>query len=130
MKLNNFLDMIKDTESNQLSLDFDGVIHDSYQGFHDGTIYGDPLPGALDAVKHLSEILKYDLTIFTCKANPERPLIDGKTGVELIWDWLKKYDIDKYIKDIVYTKPNAVAYVDDKGIRFENWDDTLKQLER
>ena len=54
MKLNKFLDMINNTESNQLCLDFDGVIHDSYQGFHDGTIYGDPLPGALEAVKYLS----------------------------------------------------------------------------
>ena len=43
---------------------------------------------------------------------------------------LKRAHSEKYIKDIVYTKPNAVAYVDDKGIRFENWDDTLKQLER
>ena len=43
--LNDFLDMVKDTEKSQLGLDFDGVIHKNSKGFHDGTIYDEPLEG-------------------------------------------------------------------------------------
>ena len=37
-----------------LGIDFDGVIHNMDKGFHDGTCYGDPLPGALEAIRNLS----------------------------------------------------------------------------
>ena len=35
---------------------------------------------------------------------------------------LKQYNIDKYIKDVTYNKPNALFYIDDKAISFKNWD--------
>ena len=38
-----------------ISIDFDGVIHDWNKGWHDGTCYGEPIEGALEAVKLLSE---------------------------------------------------------------------------
>ena len=129
MNRKEFLDMVEHTEKTQLGLDFDGVIHKNSKGFHDGTIYDEPLDGALEAVKYLNTILGYDLVIYTCKATPARPLVDGKTGIELVWEWLEKYDIKKYIKDVTYIKPNAVAYIDDKGIRFNNWSECLKQIE-
>ena len=72
----------------------------------------------------------YKIVIFTCKANPNRPLINGKTGIELIWEWLKKYDYDKYISDIVYEKPNAKYYIDNKAIKFRNWKQILMLLEK
>ena len=125
MKLNNFLEMIKNTESKQIGVDFDGVIHKSSKGFHDGTIYDEPIDGAVSSIKILNESLGYDLVIYTCKANPDRPLIDGKTGIELIWEWLDKYGIKENIKDVTYTKPNAVAYIDDKAIKFDNWNDMI-----
>ena len=34
-----------------IAIDFDGVIHDDYLGFHDGTIYGPPIKGSLEAIK-------------------------------------------------------------------------------
>ena len=42
--------------------------------------------------------------------------------------WLKKYNIDKYIKDVTYNKPNALFYIDDKAITFNNWNNTLKHV--
>jgi hypothetical protein len=72
--------------------------------------------------------LGYDLVIYSCKATPDRPLVDGKTGIELIWGWLDKYGIKENIKDVTYIKPNAVAYIDDKGITFTNWSDVIDQL--
>ena len=110
----------------QLAIDFDGVIHKSSKSFHDGTIYDDPVDGVEEALKQLSK--DYILIIYTCKANPERPLIGGNTGIELIWDWLRKYDLDLYIGDIVYGKPNAKYYIDDKAICFTNWKQVLNLI--
>jgi ribonucleotide monophosphatase NagD (HAD superfamily) len=128
MEKNDFLNMVKDTEKNQLGLDFDGVIYKNSKGFHDGTMYDEPLNGAIESLKYLNETLGYDLVIYTCKANPERPLVNGKTGIELVWEWLEKYGVKDNIKDVTYIKPNAVAYVDDKGITFNNWGDCIKQI--
>lgn len=127
MNTQDFLAQIDRDTENVLCLDFDGVIHDHSLGFHDGTIYGDPLDGALESIKTLSS--RYKLIIYTCKANPDRPLISGKTGVELIWEWLDKHGVRDYISDVTYTKPSAVAYIDDKAIRFESWAQISKQTD-
>ena len=116
-----------ENEANNLAIDFDGVIHNMDKGFYDGTCYGDPLPGALQALEQLSK--QYNIIIYTAKAKPNRPLVNGKTGEELIWEWLEKYKIASLVKEITCEKPRAVAYIDDKGIRFNNWKDTLKELD-
>ena len=112
--------------ANQLAIDFDGVIHKNSKGFHDGTIYDEPMPGAIDAIKSLSLI--YDIVVFSAKAKPDRPLVNGKTGEELIWEWLGKYNLIHYIKLVTSEKPRAVAYIDDKAIHFTNWEDTLNEI--
>ncbi len=121
-----FLEQVNKGEANVIAVDFDGVIHSSELGFHDGTIYGTLLPGAAEALKELAN--KYTVIIYTCKANPERPLINGMTGIELIWEWLESHNLDKFISDITFDKVNASYYIDDKGIRFNNWDDVLKKV--
>lgn len=111
-------------QSNTIAIDFDGVIHDSYQGWGDGTCYGDPLPGALEAIKQLSKT--YKIIIFTAKAKPDRPLVNNKTGRELVTEWLQRHNVLDCVKDITSEKPRAELYIDDNGYRFENWNDTLK----
>lgn len=111
-----------------IAIDFDGVVHNDYLGYNDGTIYGEPIEGSIQSIKRLSK--NYILKIYSCKSNPNRPLVDEKTGTELIWEWLEKYGIKEYIEDVVWGKPNAVIYIDDKGYRFENWNDTLEQLNK
>ena len=125
-EIDNFIEKVVKNETDTLAIDFDGVIHDHNLGFHDGTVYGNPIPGAIEAIKKLSK--KYKIVIFTCKANPKRPLIKGKTGPELIWEWLEKYDLKSCVKDVTYDKINALYYIDDKAISFNNWDSTLKHL--
>jgi 5'(3')-deoxyribonucleotidase len=115
-------------QSNVVAIDFDGVLHDAYQGWGNGTCYGNPLPGAIDAIKELSK--KYKIIIFTAKAKPDRPLVNGKTGTELVQEWFKKYNILDYISGITSEKPRAELYIDDNGYRFENWNDTLKFIEK
>ena len=127
MNIKEFDKLQHERNTNQLAIDFDGVIHKSSKSFHDGTIYDDPVDGVEEALKQLSK--DYILIIYTCKANPERPLIGGKTGIELIWDWLRKYDLDLYIGDIVYGKPNAKYYIDDKAIKFTSWNQVIREVD-
>lgn len=126
MNLEEYSKLQHEENSKQLAIDFDGVVHGNSKGFYDGTVYDDPIPGAIDAIKKLSE--KYTLVLFTAKVKPDRPLVNGKTGKELVWDWLVKHKINSYIKDITCEKPRAVAYIDDRGIRFESWEKTLLAL--
>lgn len=123
-----FLEKVKKEISSTIGVDFDGVIHKNSKGFHDGTIYDDPLPGTKEALANLAE--EYTLVIYTCKANPERPMVGGKTAVEMMWEWLKKHDLSQYISDITNKKPRALFYIDDKVIRFSSWDQALNDVNK
>ena len=111
----------------QIGIDFDGVIHKNSKGYYDGTIYDDPIEGTEESLKRLSE--KYTLILYTTKAKPDRGLINGRPTIELIWEWLDKHNLSKYISKITSEKPRAVAYIDDKAVRFHNWDKCLENLE-
>ena len=128
MNINDFKTLINKEDKNTIAVDFDGVIYTGSKGFYDGTIYDVPIDDTTAGLEYLSK--NYKIVIYTCKANPNRPLINGKTGIELIWEWLKKYDYDKYISDIVYEKPNAKYYIDNKAIKFRNWKQILMLLEK
>lgn len=113
--------------SNQIAIDFDGVIHMNSKGFHDGTVYDLPVEGAIESLKELSS-KGFDIVLFTAKVKPDRPLVNGKTGSELVWEWLSKYKIDKYIKEVTCEKPRALCYIDDKAIEFKTWDKVIDRL--
>ena len=108
---------------NNLSIDFDGVIHNSNKGFHDGSCYGNPIEGSVEAIKELSK--KFRIIVFTAKAKPDRPLVDGKNGIDHVKEWLTKYGLIDYITEITAEKPRAFLYIDDNGLRFEDWNTTL-----
>jgi len=128
MKNNTHFPPGHETDKNNIAIDFDGVIHCFNKGWHDGTCYGEPIPGSLQAIKTLSK--QYKIIIFTAKAKPDRPLVNGKTGTELVEEWLRKYDILDCISDITSEKPRAILYVDDNAYRFENWNDTLNFINK
>ena len=113
-----------ESEKNNIAIDFDGVIHNFDKGYHDGTCYGDPIEGSLDALKELSKT--YNIIIFTAKAKPNRPLVNGKTGTELVSEWLEKHGVLDCVNEITSEKPRAILYIDDNAYRFENWIDTIK----
>ena len=116
-------------ETYQVGIDFDGVIHTNSKGFYDGTVYDDPIPGAREALEKLSK--DYVIVVYSAKARNDRMLINGKTGVELIWEWLKKNDMDEFVKEVTAEKPRAVFYIDDKAVRFNGkWDNTFQDLKR
>ena len=109
-----------------LAIDFDGVIHKNSRGFYDGTIYDVPIEGSREALELLSK--KYNIVLCTCKAKPDRGLVNGKTGIEMVWAWLEKYDMSQFVTKVTAEKPRAVAYIDDKGIRFNDWSECLGNL--
>ena len=112
---------------NNLCIDFDGVIHNDNLGFHDGTCYGAPILGSLENIKFLSK--QYRIIIFTAKAKPDRPIVNGLTGTQLVWEWLHKYEIDHCIAEVTSEKPRGFLYIDDNGYRFSNWNDTVKFIQ-
>lgn len=121
-----FQTLVDAQESNNLAIDFDGVIHKNSKGFFDGTVYDDPVEGSYIALEKLAK--QYRLIIFSAKARTDRPLIQGKTGIELIWEWLEKHNLKQFISEVVSEKPRALYYIDDKAIHFTDWDSTLNKL--
>jgi len=111
-----------------IAIDFDGVIHTFDKGFHDGTCYGDPIEGSLEALREIAK--EYNIIIFTAKAKPSRPLVNGKTGTELVQEWLEKHNVMQYVKEITAEKPRSQIYIDDKGYHFQDWGSTLDHLRR
>ena len=111
----------------QIGIDFDGVIHKNSKGYYDGTIYDDPIEGTEEGLRKLSE--KYTLILYTTKAKPDRGLINGRQTTELLWEWLDKHNLSKYISKVTSEKPRAVVYIDDKALRFTEWDKCINDLE-
>jgi|TARA_Y100000289_G_scaffold65884_1_gene80532 phosphoheptose isomerase len=110
-----------------IAVDFDGVIHKNSKGYHDGTVYDDPVEGAREALEKLSE--KYTVIVYSAKARKDRGLVNGRSGVQLIWDWLKEHNLNQYVSKVTAEKPRAVAYIDDKGIEFDSWDTVLSKID-
>ena len=114
-------------EQINVGIDFDKVIHKCSKGYYDGTIYDEPVEGAYEALERLSQ--NYTVIIYTCKAKPDRGLVNGKTGTELIWEWLKKHNMSQFVSKVTAEKPRARFYVDDKAIRFTDWDSAFAMIE-
>lgn len=113
-------------DAKNLAIDFDGVIHNNHLGYHDGTCYGEIIDGAYESIELLARYFR--IVIFTAKAKPSRPLIQGKTGTQLVWEWLEAKGIAQYVEEVTSEKPRAMAYLDDKAIRFESWNRAIEDI--
>jgi len=97
-----------------IAIDFDGVIHNYSQGWADGSCYDLPVTGALYAIQSLAN-KGYKVVIFT-----------ARDDLKAVKDWFRQYYTEEGIPEITNKKPKAIAYIDDRGIRFTNWTDILK----
>lgn len=113
-------------EKINVGIDFDGVIHKCSKGYYDGTIYDEPVEGVRSALEQLAA--SHTVIVHTCKARSDRGLVNGKTGTELVWEWLKKHDLAKFINKVTAEKPRAAFYIDDKAVSFNDWNSCLQQL--
>ena len=97
-----------------LSIDFDGVLHNNPT---DKTInkMGEPILGAREAMLKLKS-LGFWLTIYTVRGS----------SPDHVEEWLRLYDIP--YDQVTNIKLSALAYLDDKAVRFTDWDTALKEL--
>ena len=115
--------MKKQIKPKPLAVDFDGVIHKYSKGGIDGVIYDKPMTGAL---KIMGELTKqgFGIIIHTTRLNPEvRSLAEVEQQIQMINQWLKKngFEKDKHYQAITALKPKASFYIDDRAIKFTNW---------
>jgi len=113
-------------EQINIGVDFDGVIHKCSKGYYDGTIYDEPVEGVHEALKELSQ--RYTVIVYTCKARADRGLVNGKTGTQLVWQWLEENNLSQFVGKVTSEKPRAVAYIDDKSIKFNSWETCMKEV--
>jgi hypothetical protein len=131
-----------------IAVDFDGVIHRYSRGWQGGAIYDGAVPGAIEGLMRLL-LAGYRVVIFTTRCN-EADFPDNGGQREAIYEWLmaeshkvfdppngswpcdpvfrKTWSASRFAAAIEVTalKPSAIAYIDDRGIRFTDWTDILK----
>ena len=112
-----------------VAIDFDGVIHSYERGWQDGSIYGTIITGTLKAVTTIMN--KHAVFVFTSR-DPKQ-----------VAAWIEEHSVGTLPCTTVWTGPfwntmgtllvtnkklPAIAYVDDRAVRFLNWDQTLVDL--
>lgn len=143
-----------------LAVDFDGVIHAYSRGWQDGSIYDDPMPGAIEGLRALQR--SYAVFIHTTR-DPEQvlPWLSAH-GIEATDNdacercngagGLQEVDLDgrpTHTEDpctacdgsggltfwndqsrvlVTNRKLPALAYIDDRAVRFESWRQVLDEL--
>ena len=115
--------MKKQMKAKVLAVDFDGVIHKYSKGWVDGTIYDEPMSGALEIMGELTK-QGFGIIIHTTRLNPEaHSLVEVEQQVQMINKWLKEngFEKGKHYQAITALKPKASFYIDDRAIKFTNW---------
>lgn len=119
-----------------LALDFDGVIHSYERGWADGTIYGDFLPDAMPAIETLME---RDAVFVHTTRNARQVAawiqrtsgynIDCTTRLPRTWYGRRKpFWNTRGLLLVTNVKLPAVAYLDDRAVRFHDWQQGLTAL--
>lgn len=109
-----------------VAVDFDGVIHRSSRGWHDGTIYDCPMEDAIAVMRSWKESpLRIQIIIHSVRATPREVngVVSPGQYVEME-AWLKHYGIPYDAIHTGFGKPLAHLYIDDRAIAFENWNRT------
>ena len=104
-----------------IGIDFDGTICKK-QPYGDGIIYEQPNEGATEVITKLAR--EYKIVVFTTRLNPGLVKDDIQT-VEWkrtqIENWLTGYGVP--FDEVTNNKPAAMLYIDDRAVRFTNWND-------
>jgi capsule biosynthesis phosphatase len=111
----------------RLVIDLDGTIcpikqkHESYADVS-------PLPGAVERLSELKSAGHYIIistarNMATQESNLGRVI---KSVGKITLDWLEKHQIP--YDEIYFGKPNADLYIDDRALRFEQWESVTEAL--
>ncbi len=109
------------TNKKVIAVDFDGVIHDYSKGWQGGEIYGDIIKDAKYALKRLMDD-RFSVVIFTAR------VLNDEVQEIKVFDWLNKngFNLGVHYDKLTSDKIPALVYIDDRGIRFTNWQDIIK----
>ncbi len=107
--------------SRHLMVDFDGVIYSYTSGYNHGRLTDPPMEGAVVALNKLTAA-GYEYTVFTTRMamtdDPSKQKLD-------IMQWLITHGFPAP-RDITCKKEPAIAYIDDRAVRFTDWPDVSK----
>jgi len=96
-----------------IAVDFDGVLHEFKEGWTREIPEGKPVKDSLWAIKELTN-KGFSIVVYTSRAN-----------LEAVSLWLRQNGFPAL--EVTNHKPIAIAYIDDRGIRFENnWESIVK----
>ncbi len=111
-----------DSGFHRLAVDFDGVLMDrgTFGGAFDPAIcLGRPIDGAAEALEELAR--RFELVVFSSRVRTP----EGRAAVER---WLEAHNLAGFFADITADKINALAYIDDRAVRFETWAAVVKEF--
>lgn len=129
-----------------VGVDFDGVIHRYSNGWHDGSVYDEPNPGALTGLRWLME--RYAVFVFTTRHPAQVAPWLREHGFDVVTDLtgevcdcedtgLFPHVIEHQCRNfwneqgrllVTRRKLGAIAYIDDRAIRFESWHQVLADM--
>ena len=96
-----------------ICIDFDGVIC-AYgkKGWNEGKVSGNVIEGAFEGLVTLEEA-GFKVVILTAR----------KRTIKKVIAWMKEQGFSHL--EVTNVKPSAIAYIDDRGIRFTSWRDIV-----
>jgi len=114
-----------------LCFDLDGVINE-YVGWNHGDLNTKSIPGAFKTLLELEK--EYKIIVFTTRAGEDSHITHWMdlTGIEAIRAWINFWCEKEtgtrptYQWEITDRKVPAIVYVDDRALRFTNWEDIRK----
>ena len=109
----------------RIMVDFDVPIHKYSKGYFNAQIYDIPTEGVKEALQFLKN-QGFEIVIHTTRVSQEEHPETYKVNAEAIAKWLQSYNID--YDRITSEKLLALAYIDDRSVRFGNWKDTIQFL--
>lgn len=111
----------------RVMIDFDKTISDYRNGWNDGKLTDEePISGAKESLDELHR-RGIEIVIFTTRASKRNNEELNSKLVADLKEWLDKYNI--YYDGVTGEKLAAVAYIDDRAIRFDgNWRQTLEEV--
>ncbi len=116
-----------------VAVDFDGVIHAYSKGWHDGTVYDEPVPGAVEALRTLMDT--YAVFIHTARDIPQ---VSGWLTSRGFTCWTESFPgiiapefwSRQGVLLVTNRKLPALCYIDDRAIEFRDWDQALAAVPR
>jgi hypothetical protein len=111
-----------------IAIDLDGVILEYVEPWTGIRHFGDPIPGAAESIQKLKD-LGYTIAIYTTRNNAMANHNAGYDALELTS--MVKSELDKGgipYDFISLFKPLARYYIDDRAIRFIDWNQALWEM--